>query len=181
MQIEHWCAFILWLCRRSFATISILGAISQTAECAKINGQKRWRRFSWRSFRRPTVKNNNVYIQVAVLLLFLAIGENTILKPFVSLPVSIYFYQLGTDGHHCPACNPARACTRLSCMYVYVALLRDAWFYSNGKSSTRNIWTLEVSVSPCFLMEKPESSKGYKKLTISSILMLLFSVVPIND
>ena len=28
---------------------------------------------------------------------------------------------------------------------------------------------------------KPESSKGYKNLTISSILMLIFSVVPIND
>ena len=30
-------------------------------------------------------------------------------------------------------------------------------------------------------MGKPESSKGYKNLTISSILMLIFSVVPIDD
>ena len=40
---------------------------------------------------------------------------------------------------------------------------------------------LNTSGLPCFLMGKPESSKGYKNLTISSILMLIFSVVPIVD
>ena len=39
-----------------------------------------------------------------------------------------------------------------------------------------NTWGLQ-----CFLMGKPESSKGYKNLTISSILMLIFPVITIDD